>query len=107
MAEVDLIIGVLIIFVVFLLLLTIIALLYVSGLFHTIEIGTGKPPIGQVTIAYKFVRGPYKDSGQFFTELSSHLKPEQHCLGIFYDDPKVVSRKKLTSKERHCNCHLS
>ncbi|XP_071157024.1 testis-expressed protein 264-like [Mytilus edulis] len=92
MAEVDLIIGVLIIFVVFLLLLTIIALLYVSGLFHTIEIGTGKPPIGQVTIAYKFVRGPYKDSGQFFTELSSYLKPEQHCLGIFYDDPKVVPK---------------
>ncbi|CAC5381658.1 unnamed protein product [Mytilus coruscus] len=92
MAEVDMIIGVLIIFVVFLLFLTIIALLYVSGLFHTIEIGTGKPPIGQVTIAYKFVKGPYKDSGQYFTELSSHLKPEQHCLGIYYDDPKVVPK---------------
>ena len=91
MAEVDLIIGILIFFVVICLLLTIFALLYVSGIFHQVQVGTGKPPIGQVIIAYKFAKGPYKESGHLFTELCSRLKPEQKCLGIYYDDPKVVS----------------
>lgn len=91
MAEVDLIIWFLIFFVVICLFATIFGLLYASGIFHHVEIGTGKPPIGQVVIAYKFMKGPYKDCGQLFTEVCSRIKPEQKSLGIYYDDPKVVS----------------
>lgn len=76
---------------VFCLLLTLLALLIFSGLFENVNVGTGKPPIGEVTLAYKFARGPYKDSGQLFTEISLLAPPGGHrCIGIYYDDPKSV-----------------
>ena len=110
MAEVDLIIGLLIFIVVICLFATIFGLLYASGLFHHVEIGTGKPPIGQVVIAYKFMKGPYKDCGQLFTEVCSRIKPEQKSLGIYYDDPKVVSLHIGACQTCLCNlrpCHTS
>ena len=91
MAQVDMILVVLILFVALLLFLTLFALVYVSGVFHNVEVGTGKPPIEQVIIAYKFAKGPYRESGQLFTEIAPFLEPEQRTLGIYYDDPKVVS----------------
>lgn len=89
MAQVDLLV-VLIIIVALLLLFTIFALIYASGIFHQVVVGTGKPPIGQAIIAYKFSNGSYSGSGQLFTELAALLKPEQKTVGIYYDDPKTV-----------------
>lgn len=48
-----------------------------------------RPDIREVQIAYKFARGPYKESGTLFTEVHT-LLPEYRTLGVYYDDPKVV-----------------
>lgn len=71
------------------LLITVFLLLVYSGLFRTVEVGAGRPPIADVVVAYKFLRGPYKESGPQFTELAK-LAPDNKCLGIFYDDPSTV-----------------
>ncbi|XP_050412690.1 testis-expressed protein 264 homolog [Patella vulgata] len=68
---------------------TLLALLVYSGLFENVTVGAGPPPIGEVFVAYRFSRGPYKEAGQIFTELT-HLAPDNKCLGIYYDDPKRV-----------------
>ncbi|MPC18242.1 hypothetical protein E2C01_011123 [Portunus trituberculatus] len=44
--------------------------------------------LGEVQIAYKFARGPYKESGALFTEIHT-LLPEYRTVGVYYDDPKV------------------
>jgi hypothetical protein len=76
--------------VVALIALTLLVLLVHSGLFRTVEeVGTGKPPIGQVVIAYKFQKGPYNSSGQIFTE-AAIIAPTNKALGIYYDDPDKV-----------------
>ncbi|XP_067684129.1 testis-expressed protein 264 homolog [Haliotis asinina] len=76
------------------LLITVFLLLVYSGLFRTVEVGAGRPPIADVVIAYKFFRGPYKETGPHFTELAK-LAPDNKCLGIFYDDPNTVAPRKL------------
>lgn len=63
-------------------------LLY-SGLLTDVHIKTGPPPIRNVTIAYKFKEGPYKECGAAFTE-SSSIGPKLSSIGVFYDDPKQV-----------------
>ncbi|ESP02518.1 hypothetical protein LOTGIDRAFT_84765, partial [Lottia gigantea] len=68
---------------------TILALLVYSGLFETVTVGAGSPPIGEALIAYRFARGPYKEAGQTFTEIA-HLAPDNKALGIYYDEPKRV-----------------
>ncbi|KAG5275143.1 hypothetical protein AALO_G00144070 [Alosa alosa] len=60
-----------------------------SGLFSEINIRTGSPPMRNITIAYKFKQGPYKDCGPLFTECSK-LGPKLSTIGVFYDDPKKV-----------------
>ncbi|XP_076124529.1 testis-expressed protein 264 homolog [Alosa pseudoharengus] len=60
-----------------------------SGLFSEIIIRTGSPPMRNITIAYKFKQGPYKDCGALFTECSK-LGPKLSTIGVFYDDPKKV-----------------
>lgn len=60
-----------------------------SGLFSEINIRTGAPPMRNITIAYKFKQGPYKDCGALFTECSK-LDPKLSTVGVFYDDPKKV-----------------
>ncbi|XP_062401626.1 testis-expressed protein 264 homolog [Sardina pilchardus] len=60
-----------------------------SGLFSEINIRTGSPPMKNITIAYKFKQGPYKDCGALFTECS-RLGPKLSTIGVFYDDPKKV-----------------
>ncbi|XP_068598696.1 testis-expressed protein 264 [Brachionichthys hirsutus] len=58
-----------------------------SGLLAQITIKTGPPPIRNVTIAYKFKEGAYKDCGAVYTE-SCSIGPKLRSIGIFYDDPK-------------------
>ncbi|GAB1608693.1 testis-expressed protein 264-like [Argonauta hians] len=74
-------------------LLSIFALLVYSGLFYNIQISTGRPPIGEIVVAYKFGRGPYKDAGHLFSEVV-RLAPYKKTIGIYYDDPKQVSTNK-------------
>ena len=69
---------------------TLIALLLYSGVFETVDVGAGRPPIGGVVIAYKFARGPYKEVGPLFFEVAK-IAPDNKALGIYYDNPVKVS----------------
>ena len=60
-----------------------------SGLLHNIQIGVGKPHVSNITVAYKFDRGPYTNCGYLFSETHS-LAPQLRCIGIYYDDPNEV-----------------
>lgn len=71
------------------LLVTVGGLLVYSGLLSDVVVKTGPPPVPSVTIAYKFKRGSYKDSGAGYTE-SCSIGPKLKSIGIFYDDPKEV-----------------
>lgn len=76
--------------VIVLIALTLLVLLIHSGLLRSLDdVGTGTPPLGQATIAYKFQRGPYSSAGQIFTE-AALLAPDNKALGIYYDDPDKV-----------------
>jgi len=75
--------------VLLLLLVTLLGAAIYSGLLHNIQIDVGKPPISNVTIAYKFDRGPYNNCGYLFTEACS-LAPKLRTIGIYYDDPYEV-----------------
>uniref|UniRef100_A0A3B5QHE6 Testis expressed 264, ER-phagy receptor a n=1 Tax=Xiphophorus maculatus TaxID=8083 RepID=A0A3B5QHE6_XIPMA len=77
----------LILFLLLCLVLTVGGLLVYSGLLTEVVIKTGAPPIRNVTVAYKFKQGAYKDSGAAFTETYS-IGPKLRAIGIFYDDPK-------------------
>ncbi|KAJ8302209.1 hypothetical protein KUTeg_021196 [Tegillarca granosa] len=92
MAEILLLIGVGILFL--LLLLTVVALLLYSGLFENIEIGSGKPPIGETIIAYKYARGPYRGAGYLFSEVARVGPSIKKSLGIYYDDAQMVDEYK-------------
>ncbi|XP_072308788.1 testis-expressed protein 264 isoform X2 [Eucyclogobius newberryi] len=69
---------------------TIAALVLHSGLLSEVVVKTGPPPIKNVTIAYKFKEGSYKDSGAAYTE-SCSIGPKLRTIAIFYDDPKQPS----------------
>lgn len=75
------------------LVLFLVAVCYIlySGLTTEVHIRTGLPPVRSITIAYKYKVGPYKESGSLFRE-SCSIGPKLPCIGIFYDDPKKVSR---------------
>ncbi|KAF4107319.1 testis-expressed protein 264 homolog [Onychostoma macrolepis] len=77
------------------LVLFLVAVCYIlySGLTTEIHIRTGLPPVRNITIAYKYKVGPYKDCGSLFRE-SCSIGPKQPCIGIFYDDPKKVPAQK-------------
>lgn len=77
-----------------LLLLTLLGAAIYSGLLHNIKVDVGKPPISNVTIAYKFDRGPYSNCGKLFTEAYS-VAPKLRTIGIYYDDPYEVPAEKL------------
>lgn len=77
-------------------LLTLFVLIVYSGIFENVTVGTGKPPIGEVTIAYKFARGPYKEAGQLCSDISLLAPSNGHrVVCIYYDNPKVVPSHKL------------
>lgn len=79
------------------LLLTIGGFLLYSGLLADVDVKTGPPPIRNVTIAYKFKEGPYKESGAAFTETCS-IAPKLRTIALFYDDPKQVRAPPVAPK---------
>ncbi|GFS14152.1 testis-expressed sequence 264 protein-like [Elysia marginata] len=90
----SLLLGLIFVLIV-LILFTLLAVLVYSGIFHGIEdVKTGKPPVGQLIIAYKFQKGPYHEAGQIFTE-AAIVAPENKAIGIYYDDPKKVDSLHL------------
>uniref|UniRef100_A0AAV2M4D0 Uncharacterized protein n=1 Tax=Knipowitschia caucasica TaxID=637954 RepID=A0AAV2M4D0_KNICA len=66
---------------------TIAAFVIYSGLLADVVIKTGSPPVKNVTIAYKFKQGSYRDTGAAYTE-SCSIAPKLSSIAIFYDDPK-------------------
>lgn len=85
----DFILLLLIIVLLLCLVVTVVGLLVYSGLLSDVEIKTGPPPVRNVTIAYKFKEGSYKDCGAAFTE-SCSIGPKLDSIGVFYDDPRQV-----------------
>lgn len=85
----DLILVLLIVVLLVCLLVTVGGFLLYSGLLTDVVIKTGPPPIRNVTIAYKFKEGSYKDCGAAYTE-SCSIGPKLNSIGVFYDDPKQV-----------------
>ncbi|XP_008408078.1 testis-expressed sequence 264 protein [Poecilia reticulata] len=83
----------LILFLLLCLVLTVGGLLVYSGLLSEVVVKTGAPPIRNVTVAYKFKQGAYKDCGAAFTETYS-IGPNLRPIGIFYDDPKKILPEK-------------
>ncbi|KAL3853551.1 hypothetical protein ACJMK2_017086 [Sinanodonta woodiana] len=77
-----------------LLIFTISYLIAYLGLFETVEVGAGKPPIGKAVVLYKYGRGPYKECGHMFTDVC-RLAPNCRPVGIYYDDPKVIPEHNL------------
>lgn len=73
-----------------LLIVTLLVLLVYSGLFASVDVKTGPPPMNKVVIAYKDGKGPYSNTGSFFSEAVS-IAPDKKSIGIYYDNPEVVS----------------
>ncbi|KAM4588209.1 testis-expressed protein 264 [Odontesthes bonariensis] len=89
----DLILLLLIVVLLLCLAVTVGVLLVYSGLLSDVVIKTGPPPIRNVTIAYKFKEGSYKDCGAGYTETCS-IGPKLNSIGVFYDDPKQRPSEK-------------
>ncbi|XP_036426867.1 testis-expressed protein 264 [Colossoma macropomum] len=68
------------------LLLTLVGFVFYSGLLSEVVIRTGSPPVKKITVAYKFKKGSYKESGAAFTE-SCSIAPKLCSIGVYYDDP--------------------
>eukprot|EP00092_Neocalanus_flemingeri_P048531 GFUD01055405.1.p1 GENE.GFUD01055405.1~~GFUD01055405.1.p1 ORF type:complete len:228 (+),score=52.69 GFUD01055405.1:179-862(+) len=73
---------------------TILVYLYYCGLWSSIMVSTSKTEYGPLTMAYKTIVGPYKNTGKFFTEIFC-LLPDREQLGIYYDDPEEVQASQL------------
>ncbi|NXX51750.1 TX264 protein, partial [Tricholaema leucomelas] len=78
---------------VMLLLLTVFGFVVYSGLFTEVVVSAGSPPVGSITLAYKFRVGPYGESGQLFTDGCS-ISSKLCSIGIYYDNPHTVSPEK-------------
>ncbi|CAB1417886.1 unnamed protein product, partial [Pleuronectes platessa] len=89
----DLILLLLMVGLLVCLLVTVGGSLVYSGLLSDVVIKTGPPPIRNVTIAYKFREGSYKDCGAAYTE-SCSIGPRLTSIGVFYDDPKQRPSEK-------------
>lgn len=89
----DLILLLLIVVLFVCLIVTIGAFLLTSGLLSDVVIKTGPPPIRNVTIAYKFKEGSYKECGAAYTE-SCSIGPKLNSIGVFYDDPHQRQSEK-------------
>uniref|UniRef100_A0A1A8V404 Testis expressed 264 n=1 Tax=Nothobranchius furzeri TaxID=105023 RepID=A0A1A8V404_NOTFU len=83
----DLVLLLLIIVLLVCLAVTVGWLLVYSGLLSDVVVKTGPPPVRNVTVAYKFHEGSYKDCGAAFTE-SCSIGPKLRSIGVFYDDLK-------------------
>ena len=64
-----------------------------AGLFYKPVIVTGSPPFETVCIGYKFYQGTYSvDAKRAFCDLAKvSSKQPLNFLGIYYDNPKLVS----------------
>ncbi|XP_044074816.1 testis-expressed protein 264 homolog [Siniperca chuatsi] len=89
----DLILVLLLVVLLVCLVVTVGGFLLYSGLLSDVIIKTGPPPIRNVTIAYKFREGSYKDCGAAYTE-SCSIGPKLSSIGVFYDDPKQRPSEK-------------
>ncbi|XP_037625157.1 testis-expressed protein 264 [Sebastes umbrosus] len=89
----DLILVLLLVVLLVCLLMTVAGFLLYSGLLSDVIIKTGPPPVRNVTIAYKFQEGSYKDCGAAYTETCS-IGPKLSTVGVFYDDPKQRPAEK-------------
>ncbi|XP_066521839.1 testis-expressed protein 264 homolog [Hoplias malabaricus] len=69
------------------LILTLLGFVFYSGLLSEVVIRTGAPPLKKITVAYKFKKGSYKESGAAFTE-SCSIAPKLCSIGLYYDDPR-------------------
>ncbi|KAM4654194.1 testis-expressed protein 264 isoform 4-T29 [Amazona ochrocephala] len=78
---------------VMLLLLTVFGFAVYSGLFTEVVVSAGSPPVGSITLAYKFRVGPYGESGQLFTDGCS-ISSKLCSIGVYYDNPHTVSPEK-------------
>ncbi|KAJ7399048.1 testis expressed 264 [Pitangus sulphuratus] len=76
-----------------LLLLTVFGFVVYSGLFTEVVVSAGSPPVGTMTLAYKFRVGPYGESGQLFTDGCS-ISSKLCSIGVYYDNPHTVSPEK-------------
>lgn len=74
---------------VLLLLLTVFGFVVYSGLFTEVVVSAGSPPVGNMTLAYKFRVGPYGESGQLFTDGCS-ISSKLCSIGVYYDNPHTV-----------------
>lgn len=97
----DLVLLLLLLVLLVCLLVTIGGFLLYSGLLSEVNVKTGPPPIRNVTIAYKFKEGSYKECGAAFTETCS-IGPKLSTIAVFYDDPKQVRAPAHT----HCGSEL-
>ncbi|XP_053491696.1 testis-expressed protein 264 homolog [Ictalurus furcatus] len=82
----DFVILSLILFLVVCLILTLAGFVFYSGLLSEIVIRTGSPPVKKITIAYKFIKGSYRDRGAAFTE-SCSIAPKLCSIALYYDNP--------------------
>nr|XP_056721796.1 testis-expressed protein 264 [Euleptes europaea] len=78
---------------VILLLLTLFGFAVYSGIFSEVVVSAGLPPIGNITVAYKFQVGPYGDCGRLFTE-SCSISPKMCSIAVYYDNPHTVDPEK-------------
>ncbi|XP_034854422.1 testis-expressed protein 264 isoform X2 [Mirounga leonina] len=76
-----------------LLLLTLLAFAWYSGLLAGVAVSAGSPPICNVTVAYKFHMGPYSETGRLFTE-SCSVSPKLRSIAVYYDNPHMVPPEK-------------
>lgn len=102
----DSILLLLIVLVVVCLIVTLAVFLLYSGLMSEVVIKTGSPPVRNVTIAYKYREGSYKDCGSTYTE-SCSIGPKLRSIGVFYDDPKQVRARCASSSCRNTTANYN
>lgn len=77
--------------VIFIALLLLCYLVY-SGLLTSIEVKVATPPITSGNLFYKFYQQNYRKSGEAFRGLVKLPIKDKILIGIYYDDPAVVSK---------------
>ncbi|XP_004368637.1 testis-expressed protein 264 isoform X2 [Trichechus manatus latirostris] len=80
-----------------LLLLTLLAFAGYSGLLAEVAVSAGSPPIRNITVAYKFHKGSYGETGHLFTE-SCSISPKLRSVAVYYDNPHM--ERKLCAHPR-------
>ena len=79
---------------------TIIWLLKVSGLFTSIKFRIIEPTFEFLPVMYKFQKGDYTQSADIFKDILNY-SPSHSTMGIYYDNPNVVSDKEEEISDQH------